>query len=177
MEQALFERPDRPVLAAGPFREGDHRFSLPDLLRCLLQAFHRLLVILPVDFDVSGTFHGLAEDRDLEEFLLDDPAELSGDVGQDDQDVEIALVVGHEDLRPVHQHVFAADHIHLDAGEPEKHLRPQAGDLVRLVLTGGDEREEISARRHEGGDGDGKHDQQCGTNHDRLLSWRMDVPG
>ena len=43
---------------------------------------------------------------------LDDPAELAGDVGQDDQDVEIALVVGHEDLRFAAQNIFLADYFH-----------------------------------------------------------------
>jgi hypothetical protein len=80
--------------------------------------------------------------RNPEEFLFCDPSELTGDEGQNDKDVEVALVVGHEDLRLGREDVFQAHGLDADTGQPQDDRRPDPGNLVDGVFPGPKEGQE-----------------------------------
>jgi len=71
--------------------------------------------MLAIDFNGPVSSQGAPENRHPEELLLGDEAELGRNEGEDYEDVEKALVVGHKNLRSVRKYVFRAPHFHFHA--------------------------------------------------------------
>jgi len=152
MKHPLLERLDPAVSAPGALRETHDGLALPYLGRRFLDTLHGPRVVLSVDLDVAGILHGPAENRDVEQFLLGNPAELPRNEGEDDEDIDVALVVGHEYLGTIDKDVFRASYIDPHVGKDEKHLRPDPRHLVDGVLSGAQEGENNGAGGEEAGD-------------------------
>jgi len=131
---ALLESLDFSVAASRAFGEGHDRLAFADAQRRQLQAPQGFFVVLPVDFDVARAFHGLAEDGNGKQLFFGDPAKLSRNVGQRDENVKIALVVGHQHLRFAPQEVFPADHPHFRSADRQQNPAPDVGHLVDVVF-------------------------------------------
>ena len=166
VKNPFLEGMDLPVHAPRPLGEGHDRFAFPDLAGRIVDAPHGPHEVLPVDGDGARPCQGVAEDGDMEQLFLGDPGKVGVDVGQDDQDVEPALVIGHEDLRPAPEHVALPDNLHLDARDPEKHPGPEDGNPMGRVLPAGKEAVgENDKERDEGGNRCPQDDQDGRTEH------------
>jgi hypothetical protein len=147
VKDALLEGFDGAVLASGSFGKGHDGFPLPDFLCCKVKTLQSFFMILPVYFDISGVPHGAAEDGDLEEFFFGNPPELTGDKTENDEDIHIALMIGHEDLRLSCQHVFGAHHLHADIGQKKQRFCPYPRDAVYFIFAGRYQAEDEAAYR------------------------------
>jgi hypothetical protein len=58
-------------------------------------------------------------------------------VSKDDQNIEITLVIGHEDLWFSHQNVFSADNLNLGVCNGKKHLGPDISHPVNHIFIRG----------------------------------------
>jgi hypothetical protein len=108
VKHALFKGLDHSIIASGTLRERHHGFAFPYLRGRHVEAPHSLFVVLSVDFYISRSAHGFPKNRDVEEFLLHNPSELAGQMAEHDQNIKIALVIGHEYLGFSRQDIFRA---------------------------------------------------------------------
>jgi hypothetical protein len=93
MKHALLERLYLAVFASRAFRKGHYGFSIPDFLSRNIKTFQGLIVLMPVNFNISGVSHRCAEKGDLEKFLFGDPSKLPRNKAENDQNIKIALMI------------------------------------------------------------------------------------
>ena len=113
--------------------------------------------------------HARAQNRHFAEFVFGDPAQgkrLEG--GHQRQDVELAAVVGHEDVRTAGFQPVEAAHAHRDPARPQVAFRPTADQAVGPFRVRVQERHEINGETPEHGMQDDEAHAHRGKNHHNL---------
>ena len=120
------------VRAPGAFRKDEHAFALCYAGCGGIQTLHGIPAVRAVNRDVADPVHGPAKDRQAEEFLLGQPAEVVGEIALKREDVELARMVAGKDVGLFGVDMFEPLHPDLYAGKPADGPAPPAGKLLGL---------------------------------------------
>ena len=93
-----------------------------------------------------------AEERDGEEFLLGEEAEVDWNVREQNRCIHIANVSGADDVAGVGIELFQADYLDAGASGAEEHASPDAGDGELLAAVGIKWGGEEANGAHDGGE-------------------------
>jgi L-rhamnose mutarotase len=127
VESTGFERLEPSVATSGPLWKNQHRGAVLDPFRSFMHAFQRLPWFLPFNTDVSGSLHGMPENRDLHEFLLDDKFEIYGQGGKEREYVKITAMVRHVNVWDLLLNVLGTNQHDLYAAHLQNRFCPGHG--------------------------------------------------
>src|SRR5215813_3580869 len=99
IKHAPFELLDAPVNRARAFGKGHKRMPPPQLVRAAPRAFNRALPVATVNRHDMREREPLLHYRNAEQFDLCDGADVVTKVGEEQRRIEIALMIGDEDVR------------------------------------------------------------------------------
>ena len=114
-KSSLFEFAYIPVQTAGALWKYHNRDTGADFLGRLSKALYGLSSVLSFYAYVTCACHGAPEKGYFKKLGLGYPSELCGKGGKEYKDIEIALVVAHEDAWFFEIKVFNAFNLNLDA--------------------------------------------------------------
>src|SRR5665647_1247153 len=114
------------VGAPGAFGENENRSACSNLFGGFVKAFQCLTTVGAVNGNISDLAHGLAEERDAEEFFFCDPTKIVGKVALKRENVILAAVVTGEDIGLLRINIVNAFHGHPYTGEEAEDPSPVA---------------------------------------------------
>ena len=112
LEGSLAEHPHMAGERAGTFGKDDERRAAAEGIAGAVVGFLNLLRPRLVDENMAGLFASVAHEGNAAEGLFHHPLEVAPEEAIDQEDVHLALMVGHEDIRGVVVDVFAAYDMH-----------------------------------------------------------------
>jgi hypothetical protein len=99
VKPSLFEGLKRAVYSPGALGENDDGGPLSDPGCCQINALEGFFAITPVNGDVASALHTHPEKRNAKELFFGKPAKLYGEVGEENEDVKLALVISRKHVR------------------------------------------------------------------------------
>lgn len=127
-EPPLLEREKSPVGAPRPLGEDHHGHAAPDDPHGAIEAPDGLLAVSAIDEDESAQPQGPAEDRHMKKPALGDHTEWRRHGQRQGWDIELALMVGHINVRLRRIELGVVDRVISDPAGLQTQPGPQAGD-------------------------------------------------
>ena len=131
-ESTFLEFAHLSVVGARSFWEDDHRHAFSQCLLCLNNGFlHGGATVAHVD--VSRLCAGKSNEWNLAQIFLHHPLEVVPQIAVDEEDVEIALVIGKEHVRLMGIDELFTFRLDRDEENPEREARPPLGQVISYI--------------------------------------------
>jgi len=150
-KSSFFKWLDLAGAAASAFGKDDDRYAVFNNVCRLIQTFYGGPSIRTVDTDITGAFHGMAENRYFVEFGFGKPSELNGKMRLENRNVEIAHMVGHVDIGLSGFQVGEALYGDPDVTYRQNAFCPNPSNFVHRVATDFEKGENDHHHSHKGG--------------------------
>jgi len=129
-KSAALKGAHRPLARAALFGKNDHRVSFSNPVDGHFERLHRCAAILPVDGNEPRPPDGPPEDRDLEQAHLGHEADGLRNRREDAGDIEVAVVVGDQDVPLLPIDALGSFRAKVDPRPPHNGPGPHSDDAV-----------------------------------------------
>jgi hypothetical protein len=176
MEPPRFEGLQGSILASCSLWKNEHGGSIPNSLCRLVHAFQGFSRVISLNSNISGSPHGVPENRNPHKFLFDDELEIHWKSRQEGENIKIAGVVRHVDVWLIFYNIFNPFHVGLDAAYLENHLGPRYGTVkVNKPGAAAEECEKYTVSSKKDGVNSNKGIEKNETEHIFKLSYFLEI--
>jgi hypothetical protein len=161
VKHALFEGLDFSVPAARFPRETSSRICPLLILCAAISKLHHARSWFAGPISMYPRFSSPRPKMARERAPFGNPAKLSGNKRQHNENIEIALMIRHKDLRLPKQDILETDGFDLDTGEPQNQSCPFSRHLLQGVFADPEQGQYHDKHRKEGRHHNADCNQEC----------------